>query len=187
MENLEKFIKNKKDFFDDVEPSDGHFERFSTKISLLPQPENRLFFLMKAASIAIIFALSAFWVFDYFIQPFFTPQQNSLSDVSEEYYEVEIYYKSLISEKSDELNTWSAIQSEEEKNIIHKELKEMDKTYDQLQKELKANPNDERIIHAMIQHYITKLEIMNKILSQLKTIQSKKNIQKPNSYETVKL
>jgi hypothetical protein len=46
----------------------------------------------------------------------------------------------------------------------------MDSTYVSLQKELKANPNDERIINAMIEHYQTKLEVMTYIVNQLKTI-----------------
>ncbi len=43
----------------------------------------------------------------------------------------------------------------------------MDSVYVSLQKELKANPNDERIINAMIEHYQTKLDVMTYIVSQL--------------------
>jgi len=46
----------------------------------------------------------------------------------------------------------------------------MDSVYVQLQKELKANPDDERIISAMIEHYQTKLEVMSYIVNQLKSI-----------------
>jgi hypothetical protein len=46
----------------------------------------------------------------------------------------------------------------------------MDSVYVQLQKELKANPNDERIINAMIEHYQTKVDIMSYIVNQLKAI-----------------
>jgi hypothetical protein len=53
-----------------------------------------------------------------------------------------------------------------------KEIKSMDSTYVSLQKELKANPNDERIINAMIEHYQTKLEVMTYIVNQLKTIRN---------------
>jgi hypothetical protein len=50
----------------------------------------------------------------------------------------------------------------------------MDSVYVSLQKELKANPNDERIINAMIEHYQTKLEVMTYIVNQLKTIRNDK-------------
>jgi len=48
----------------------------------------------------------------------------------------------------------------------------MDSVYVQLQKELKANPGDERIINAMIEHYQTKLEVMAFIVNQLKSIKN---------------
>jgi len=48
----------------------------------------------------------------------------------------------------------------------------MDSVYVQLQKELKANPNDERIINAMIEHYQTKMEVMTFIINQLKALRN---------------
>ena len=71
-----------------------------------------------------------------------------------------------------------------QKTMLMKEMKSMDSTYVSLQKELKANPNDERIINAMIEHYQTKLEVMTYIVNQLKTIrndnQNKKENEKSN-------
>ncbi len=51
------------------------------------------------------------------------------------------------------------------------EMKGMDSVYVQLQHELKANPNDERIINAMIEHYQTKVEIMSYILESAESCQ----------------
>jgi hypothetical protein len=56
----------------------------------------------------------------------------------------------------------------------------MDSVYTQLQKELKANPNDERIINAMIEHYQTKLDVMTYIVNQLKAVR-KENQNKPEN------
>ena len=53
--------------------------------------------------------------------------------------------------------------------IIH-ELSEMDSLMKQLQRDLKTNPGDERIINAMISHYQMKLGVMNQILDQLENI-----------------
>ncbi len=60
----------------------------------------------------------------------------------------------------------------EQKEMLLIEMKSMDSVYVSLQKELKANPDDERIINAMIEHYQTKLEIMTYIVNQLKTIRN---------------
>jgi hypothetical protein len=72
-----------------------------------------------------------------------------------------------------------------QKEILEKEMKSMDSVYVQLQKELKANPNDERIINAMIEHYQTKLDVMTYIVNQLKTIRN--GNQNKSENEKVKL
>ena len=65
----------------------------------------------------------------------------------------------------------------------------MDSIYDNLQKELGANPNNERVIQAMIRHYQTKLKIMSDILDRLQGIQKLNNSQlkNQNQYESVEL
>jgi uncharacterized protein (DUF305 family) len=75
----------------------------------------------------------------------------------------------------DEIKTLEFGSSAEQKEALRKELKDMDITYTQLQKELRANPNDERIINAMIEHYQTKVDVMNYILSQLKAVKNENN------------
>jgi uncharacterized protein (DUF305 family) len=60
----------------------------------------------------------------------------------------------------------------EQKQMLLMEMKSMDSVYVSLQKELKANPDDQRIINAMIEHYQTKVDVMNYIINQLKTIRN---------------
>ena len=71
--------------------------------------------------------------------------------------------------------------------MLKEELKNMDVTYKELQKELKANPNDERVINAMIEHYQTKLNVMTYILDQLKQIKNENETQNTNSHEKVSI
>jgi hypothetical protein len=73
----------------------------------------------------------------------------------------------------------------EQKAMILKEMKNMDSTYVSLQKELKANPNDERIINAMIEHYQTKLEVMTYIVNQLKAIRNENQNKTENEKTTL--
>ena len=53
---------------------------------------------------------------------------------------------------------------------IKHELSEMDSLFLNLQQEYKANPNDERIINAMIEYYQTKLDIVNTIKTDLENV-----------------
>jgi hypothetical protein len=70
-----------------------------------------------------------------------------------------------------EIGTINLIDNEQQ-DMLKKEMKSMDSVYVQLQKDLKANPDDERIINAMIEHYQTKVEVMTYILNQLKAIRN---------------
>jgi hypothetical protein len=96
----------------------------------------------------------------------------SLSDVSPQYREVENYYAHQVILMESELTEVDLKNSPEQKKALLSELRSMDSVYVQLQKDLKANPNDERIINAMIEHYQTKVEVMSYIVNQLKAIRN---------------
>ncbi len=96
----------------------------------------------------------------------------TLGQVSPQYREVENYYMHQVNLMEGEIVNTDLHNNPEQKEMLVKEMKSMDSTYVSLQKELKANPNDERIINAMIEHYQTKLEVMTYIVNQLKTIRN---------------
>jgi hypothetical protein len=73
----------------------------------------------------------------------------------------------------------------EQKRALLSELRSMDSVYVQLQKDLKANPNDERIINAMIEHYQTKVEVMSYIVNQLKAIRNENQNDKNNEKTSI--
>jgi uncharacterized protein (DUF305 family) len=96
----------------------------------------------------------------------------ALGDVSPQYKEVENYYVHQVNLMESEISTVSFVNNPEQQRELKKEMKSMDSVYIQLQKDLKANPDDERIINAMIEHYQTKVEVMTYILNQLKAIRN---------------
>jgi hypothetical protein len=185
MNRLEEIIKKGRSEFDDREPSDGHFERFSfklatrlhtgkTKRSILP-------YLLKAAVVTLLVTLSSLWSFEHFIKPNLK-KTMTLSEVSPEYREVEKYYVREVNFMENEFTTID-FNNPEQKEIMMKELASMDSVYVELQKELKANPNDQRIVDAMIKHYQSKIEVMSYLLDQLKQI--KAETVNPSSHEKV--
>ena len=106
----------------------------------------------------------------------------TLSQVSPEYREVEKYYVQQVNLMENEL-TLIDMSNPEQKEALMVEMASMDSVYVELQKELRANPDDQRIIDAMIKHYQTKIEVMSYILDQLKEI--KAETVKPVSHEEV--
>lgn len=172
MKTIDDLIRENKDFFEEAEPSKGHMERFNTKLELRfhkHAPVRSIVpYLLRAAVVTLLVTLSSLWTWDHFIRP--SSSRTTLGQVSPQYKEVENYYIHQVNLMEGEIVNIDLKNNPEQKKELMKEMKSMDSVYVSLQKELKANPNDERIINAMIEHYQTKLEVMNYIVSQLKEL-----------------
>jgi hypothetical protein len=174
MKTIEDIIRNNRDFFEDREPSEGHFDRFSVKLEIRSNSRaikrSIVPYLLRAAVVTLLVTLSSLWTWDHFIRK--DNGKMTLGQVSPQYREVENYYLHQVNLMESEIVNTDLRNNPEQKEMLVKEMKSMDSTYVSLQKELKANPNDERIINAMIEHYQTKLEVMTFIVNQLKTIRN---------------
>ena len=174
MKNIEEIIRSNRDFFGEEEPSKGHVERFERKLELRFHARGAVKrsivpYLLKAAVVTLLVTLSSLWTWDHFIRP--DRNRMTLGDVSPQYKEVENYYLHQVNLMESEIKTID-LNNPVQKKMLDKEMKSMDSVYVQLQKDLKANPDDERIINAMIEHYQTKVEVMNYIINQLKVIRN---------------
>ena len=181
MKNIEDIIRSNRDLFEGAEPSEGHFERFNRKLEMRFHKTVRrsiVPYLLRAAVVTLLITLSSLWTWDNFIRR--DRNMMALGDVSPQYKEVENYYVHQVNLMENELVDISTGNNTEQKNMLLTEMKSMDSIYVHLQKELKANPNDERIINAMIEHYQTKLEVMTLIVNQLKEIRRENNNSEEN-------
>jgi hypothetical protein len=179
MKTLEDIIRNNRAFFEDQEPAEGHFDRFSVKLEIRHQKmaskKSIVPYLLRAAVVTLLVTLSSLWTWDHFLRP--ANSRMTLGQVSPQYREVENYYLHEVNMMESQIDKLDRHESPEQQEMLMKEMKSMDSTYISLQKELKANPNDERIINAMIEHYQTKLDVMTYIVNQLKGIKNE-NINK---------
>jgi hypothetical protein len=186
MKTIEDIIRNNKDYFEDAEPSTGHLERFNRKLEKRFQVKtikrSIVPYLLKAAVVTLLITLSSLWTWDHFIRT--GSSRMTLGQVSPQYKEVENYYVHQVNMMEGEISGVE-LNNAEQKAMILKEIKSMDSTYVSLQKELKANPNDERIINAMIEHYQTKLEVMTYIVNQLKAIRTENQNKTENEKATL--
>ena len=174
MKDIEEIIRKNKDSFDGAEPSEGHSERFKRKLemrfSVTTVKRSIVPYLLRAAVVTLLVTLSSLWTWDHFIRP--ERNRMTLGDVSPQYKEVENFYVHQVNMMESEIVNIDLKNNPEQKKILLSEMKSMDSVYVQLQKELKSNPDDERIINAMIEHYQTKVEVMSYIVSQLKAIRN---------------
>lgn len=187
MKDLEKIIQENRSVFESFEPDEGHFERFEQKLARFNKKQQSFSFgfLLKAAAIAILVFISGLWVYDRINPSIENRNGIALHQVSPEYNEVETYYATLASQKMNEISSLEYIDSTQ-KTMLLEELKQMDIVYENLKRDLKNNPTDERVINAMIQHYQMKVEIMNQILNQLHQVKALKE-QKSDNYESTEI
>jgi hypothetical protein len=174
MKTIDEIIRNNRDLFEEGEPPEGHFERFSRKLEMkfhsATVKRSIVPYLLKAAVVTLLVTLSSLWTWDHFIRP--GRNMMTLSDVSPQYREVENYYIHEVNLMESEISSFNLSDDPEQQEMLKEEIRSMDSIYIQLQKDLKTHPNDERIINAMIEHYQTKLDVMSFILNQLKTIRN---------------
>ena len=169
MKDMEKIIRENKESFDSFEPNNGHFERFASKLKKYNKKKKIILIpnMLKIAAVIVLVLLSSLWLYDNIFSPEHPEKGIALGEISPEYEEVEFYFNTLIDAKYRELEHFDFVDDSTQKKMLLKELSEMDSIYNNLKEDLRLNPTDERIIHAMIEHYQLKVEVMNKILNQL--------------------
>lgn len=182
---IEDLIGQNLEGLNDNEPLEGHFERFEAKLKA-HHKKNRFSWntVWKVAAAVVFVLLASNQAFIYFSggqQGLLTnsvqTEDISLSTVSPEYEEVEFYYNNAIQVG---LNQWNSFVdlgmiSSEEQDMMNSELVEFEKRYKQLQADLAANPNDERVINAMLEYYQTKLGLITLIVQKLEEINQNNN------------
>ena len=167
MDNLENRILKERDGLDSFEPSQGHMDRFAGKlrgrqVSCL----NRIPYVVKVAAVLFLVAASSILVYEQFKQMNSINSISAAKEIMTEMSDAEFYYTSLIAEKHDEIARFSS-HDPEQNEILLTELETMDNLFKALQDEMQVNPNDERVMNAVINHYEIKLEVMGQILAQL--------------------
>lgn len=186
MKTIEDFIKENKDMFMDIEPPEGHFERFGEKLKQA-QRRNTLRLITRISSIAaigLIVIASSIFIYDRYFDS--RPAFMNLGDVNPQMQKVEYYYTSQINDLSVGLDSLSADAQENIKKMMSDELAEMDSVHRQLQLKLGTNPGDDRVVNAMITYYQTKLGMMKSFLQTLTQIKQTNN-SKNESHENTLL
>jgi hypothetical protein len=173
---IEEFILENRENFDTEEPPEGHFERFQSRLKEDSKGKRLNWHsIWRIAAITVFVFLAVnqarIWITPKTLQPV------TLSSISPEYAEVEFYYTNAINTGINNLNslTRAGVMTEEENEMIRQEFREYEKRYASIQEDLKANPNDERVINAMIGYYQSKLNIIEMILSKLQEVKQLKN------------
>ncbi len=168
MDELKTLIDQNRALFDTEEPSDGHFERFEMLLVSQNKKQLNINFrvILRAAVVAILVTLSGLYITEHFI---WRPKTSQTAE-SNEFREARQYYNQVVNVKIGEIKQLDQNMDPKEKEMLLKELTEMDALYVDLQKELESRPNDPRLIQAMINHYQMKIDVLNRIINNLNNV-----------------
>jgi len=191
---IEEMILKNLEALNDNEPLDGHFERFEKKLNAESKGRSITWKgVLKIAAVVIFVMLATNQISIYFSPEtkglaglVLNKTENtniSLASLSPEYKEVEFYYTTSINTGLDQWNKLSnaGLISEDEQAMMNDELKDFENMYKNLQQDLAANPNDERVINAMLEFYQVKLSVITMIVNKLEEVKQQKN----NHYENI--
>lgn len=180
-DNLEKYILDNREQFDDMEPDPAIWERIETRKA----PVIRINWggvAWKAAAVVAIF-ISSYFFHDYMAsrkqdKGFISGKLDDMeSPMVKELIEAEAYYTSQIDMRKQEVFKLTANSPDVQKEI-NTELVEMDKVFEELKDDLKDNADNEEVIEAMIQNYRLKLDILEEMLNRLKQSHETQNTEK---------
>lgn len=182
---IEELIANNLEALNDNEPFEGHFDRFEEKLKAQHKTRKLTWnMVLKVAAVVVFALLATNQAFIYFSSDsqglLLNATKNediTLASVSPEYQEVEFYYTTSINTGLEQWNalTQEGMISEDEEAMMQNELKEFERLYKNLQSDLASNPNDERVINAMLEFYQTKLSLINMIVNKLEEVKQQKN------------
>ncbi|MBE0649030.1 MAG: hypothetical protein IH596_14760 [Bacteroidales bacterium] len=175
MNNLDKFIRNHAEMFDDQEPAEGHFDRFEQRLERQHASVTRtapIRMWMKIAAGIIILITAGLAISDLATHDFSkrTNLQEATLGLPDELIEVLDIYQRRSDQKMTELNQL-ALNCPNGSQLIQttqNEVDQLNKNMDNLVSALKENPSDNRVQNALIQNCKAKESLLSDVILQEK-------------------
>lgn len=163
-DKLEKLIKENKEKFDKLSPSDSIWEGIKTDLDTSSRHHIKMIFWRAAA--ILLFAISVGLMF-YANKDSIMPSSNEVV-ANDEFKTTEKYYTTIINEREDLIKTIAASYPDVETDFEN-DWVVLDQNYEQLKKEYKNNKSEE-VLHALIQNLQARVNLLNRqmeILNQM--------------------
>jgi len=169
MENFDDIFSKYRNEFDAEEPPENHFLRFQQKLKKQNSSSKQLIirYLVRFSAAAAVFVFAFLLFQNTSGKPEILVSKLSLKDISPEYMEVESFLESKFTAKYNQFVKLECKETIFSKDKVINDLKEIDKTYSNLQKELWKQPDNERVINAMIDCYRSKEMILTRVITHI--------------------
>ncbi|WP_425392479.1 hypothetical protein [Ekhidna sp.] len=162
-DQLEKFIIENRDAFDDASPSENAWQQIDRRLD----KKSSLWPLMWKVAAVLFMASTIYLMID---RNSATVEDGPI--LSEEFTQAEDYYVSLISQKRQLIKEQLTPEQHQEFLV---EIDQLDAMYVELKKTYQTNASNDRVMDAMISNLQLRLDILNKQLDILQSIKNQNN------------
>jgi len=170
MKELRNFIKENKELFDDIEPKDGHFERFEARLDQQAKKESgkarRIKFrnvFAVAASVAILLGMGI-----YFYMPSGEDQKVSVErEITDEFIRTNDFYKKQMDKQIADITCKLENADETTKNQLEKDLQLIVEENERFVANVEKGTDEERAIYYLVKHYKTNIQVLEQINDKL--------------------
>ena len=166
-DNLEQFIREHRSSFDTKDPSSKVWDSIGQELARGDSPRNTLWY-WKAAVFLLIGAVGFLLVDKFAGTAIPSIDESTLaSEVSnlEKFQELEIFYTSIITEKSGKLN--EELQDDEHFNHLEVDMKVLDELYADLKEVFLQSQQSEEVLNRLIHVLRQKIHLLNSQLDIL--------------------
>ena len=168
MKPLDDYIRGHLDQFNSLEPQDDHYDRFADKLERLNASRRTgpWITLLKIAAVLVIGFVLLYTAIREF-RSFTNDSRNSPAALSDpELNEAVEFYATQLDVSYNKIKNLRFNDDQNEKKQVLHELTEMDRQVQAMEQDLKQNPDDERVVHAIINFYQIKIELMDVIIAR---------------------
>jgi hypothetical protein len=168
MHPLDGYIRQNLEQFDTEDPLHGHFDRFDAKLAQLEKRnDSRILTTMLRIAAVILLGLVITYSAIREVRLLNRSNENIISETTyPELNEVEQFYTSQLNLYYTKIQQLRFNNDQIEKKQVIDELSEMDQQVWAMKLDLRQNPDDERIVYAIINFYQMKMELMDMIIAR---------------------
>jgi len=169
---MDDFIRKNADHFKTEEPPEGHFDRFYDKLTGAGKTG-------KTRMMTVLLRVAAVLVIGLFMTAVLykgiTTYHSALKEdncPNKELCEAEDFYSRQVEKYYNRIEKMPFNNDPKTREEVLKELREMDDQVAVMKEDLKQNPNDERVVHSIINYYQDKIDLMDMIIVRTTTSKS---------------
>jgi hypothetical protein len=164
---MDDFIRKNAEYFDTEEPPKGHFKRFYSKLSKMSGNTGKIrhmSVLLKIAAVLIIGIFIASMLY-FSIKGYYSASKED-NCLNRELCEAEDFYSRQVEQYYQRIEKMPFNHDPITREEVLEELREMDNQVAVMKEDLRQNPNDERVVHTIINFYQDEIELMDMIIAK---------------------